>query len=171
MDRLPDDPILCDSVRATSVTATIVTISMFCVGTMGQVTTEDPILYDNTRSPFELSDDAVYGPADKKDMRALTDVAVNRQSDGPSDIKPAEDDVSSSKPPFLQCNVMSHSGCDVNAFERCLEPGYCGCLKGYVRTTDTGQCVGKFSVMVKSGFGSCVWLLSLIHISEPTRPW
>ena len=130
---------------------------------MGQVTTEEPVLLDHTRSPFELPDDEVSGPADRKDMRALTDVAVGRKSDGPRDVQPvAGSDVSSPKPSYLQCDVISHSGCDVNAFERCLEPGYCGCLKGYVRRTDSGKCVGKLSAVVIS-FLVCVCVRACVR--------
>ncbi|XP_070194437.1 mucin-13-like [Littorina saxatilis] len=73
-------------------------------------------------------------------MRALTDVAVGRQSDVPHDVKPVGD-ASSAQTSQQQCDLVSHSGCNLDEFERCMEPGYCGCLKGYIRKGDTGKCV------------------------------
>lgn len=82
-------------------------------------------------------------------MRALDDVTANQQAI----LQPAAvtvvgraTDVTSSvvQPMPVQCDVISHGGCDVRGYERCREPGLCKCLNGFLRERTAGKCVGKF---------------------------
>ena len=92
-----------------------------------QITTERTAsAADSTNSPFQAP--AADNTARAGDMRALTDV----------DVTAREGDVGAS----VQCDVISQSGCRVEEMERCVEPGYCGCLSGFVRREDTDKCVG-----------------------------
>ncbi|XP_076462431.1 mucin-13-like isoform X2 [Babylonia areolata] len=101
----------------------------------GQTTTSTEAT--RRRSPFRWSanGDGDSTPPFTNNMRALSDGAVPPQSQGQG-----HNDVTTPPGGARQCDVSTHSGCKVEKFERCLEPGFCGCLKGYIRK-DSGDCV------------------------------
>lgn len=104
---------------------------------------------ERTKSPFDVPEDVLFESATREDVEVVTSFALRQDALQANDVMPDARSGANSVSPVLQaapvpCDVISNSGCQVSGFERCLEPGYCGCLNGYLRQPDTGNCVGKF---------------------------
>ncbi|XP_025111492.1 mucin-13-like isoform X2 [Pomacea canaliculata] len=113
-------------------------------GTAGQVTLRDDL--ERTKSPFDVPEDVLFESATREDVEVVTSFALRQDALQANDVMPDARSGANSVSPVLQaapvpCDVISNSGCQVSGFERCLEPGYCGCLNGYLRQPDTGNCV------------------------------